>query len=68
MRFEDKLLKLLNKALKSGEDFDFKEFKITIPCKYDDGSHYIIKKNGKFYLMDAMNYGETMIEENDYES
>ena len=68
MRFEDKLLKLLNKALKSGEDFDFKEFKITIPCKYDDGVHYIIKRNGRFYLMDAMNYGETMIEEYDYES
>lgn len=62
MKFEDKLLKLLNKAAKQGIDFNFKEFRINIPCDEDNGDHYIIKNNGNFYLMDYMNYGEMMME------
>lgn len=64
MKFEDKLLKLLNKALEQGIDFDFKEFRLsTKDNKYTDEDLYIIKNNGRFYYIDAMNHYEMKGEE-----
>lgn len=64
MKFEDRLLKLLNKGLKQGEEFNFKEFKITTNNDRDDG-YYIVQNNNKFYLMDAINYAESVMMEDD---
>lgn len=65
MKFEYKLLKLLNKGLEQGKEFSFKEFRITLEDDLEDGDYYIIKNNNKFYLMDAVNYGESMMEHED---